>query len=107
FVQKRKIVIRERMAENEVDFHLTEINYNFDLHHEEERFLKNHSGFQIQIPLDQLISLINDTKNILDIYINITYKGKEFERKLGCVKYKYFKDHALATGLVNKNGNYY
>lgn len=107
FVQKRKIVIRERMTENEVDFHLTEINYNFDLHHEEERFLKNHSGFQIQIPLDQLISLINDTKNILDIYINITYKGKEFERKLGCVKYKYFKDHALATGLVNKNGNYY
>lgn len=106
-IQRRRIVVRERVTEKEKTFPINEIFYEKDKSLDDDEILKKHSHFQIGIPLHEIIDLIQDEKTILDLYVRISFRGYVYERKLGCETYKYYKDHALDTGLVKQNGFYY
>lgn len=107
FVQKREIKIKNRETEETISFPLESIVFNKGEVEDEVKFLKDNSIFELKIPLNSLNNLIENTKEIFDFYVEIKLNDRIYERKLGVQKYKYYKDHALASGTVISGKNYY
>lgn len=107
FIQKRNIIIRERISGKEKILPLPDIVFKRKSNQPVDKFFSEHSAFDIKIPLKVLNNLICEKKTIFDLYCQVIHKDRVFERKLGCRRYKYYKDHALATGLVKNKEKFY
>lgn len=88
---KRKIIIRQRSTnkklcipiENKETDILSDEHYDYSL-----------AGFDVEIPLNDIYSISQETHSTFDIYIQLKYKNDVKERKLGCERYEFFVDKA-------------
>ncbi|MCP3028076.1 CDP-glycerol glycerophosphotransferase family protein [Halobacillus sp. A5] len=99
---QRNLILRDR--ENEEDYIIPLAGIRNDL----KRFGYSycHSGFYLEIDLDDFLSSTNQVKKVFDIYVQFQYKGITKERRLGREEFEYFKDDVLDREVISRENDY-
>ncbi|WP_172371520.1 CDP-glycerol glycerophosphotransferase family protein [Sporosarcina jiandibaonis] len=101
----RFLVIRNRESDSELNIPLENITSKKKL--SGGGFDYKYAGFYVEIPLESICDLQQNSKDILDLYIQIHYKNEVAERKLGLQNYKYYKDDYRLKYSYQQNNQYY